>query len=546
MLMPERERRHTPPPAAVPALETLLLASLAMAARIVYTDSSAHYDEFFHVLAAGSWIEQGTLQLMPSGQPYERGWFFTYLVGLSYELFGQSIWAARLPSLLAGVGLVTAVFGWLYCVAGRMPAWLGGMALAFLPIAIDLSAMARFYSLQALAMWIVGVAVYMLFRPQISARSSILWALAILIAAPVALHLQQTSLIGFLAFGTWAALALLRDWLAAEEPSLRRRQGLLLLSGVTGAILVLAALLATGQLAEMWHGYRAVTDWAASQQNQPSYYHQHFLTWYRAFWYLLPAATVLALARYGRPAFWCAVTFAVCFLLHSFAGMKAPRYIFYALPHFVALWGLALGATVPLFHQYLTRIFAGIPSPYRMPRIESAIIPLVLAALFGFWLYNTPATHLSARLLAPGDTNSSPFTNAQWADVRPELKTKARDAGVLVTTSPVKSQYYFGRVDATLNRSQRPSDKEFAADPRTGKPVIWSRDAVKQLMGDHASGLIIADKSRWQHDWAVPDTTASFIQQHMTELELPEETGVMAYHWSTKGAGHVRQAEAGD
>ena len=102
------------------------LAPLALfaAACLLYSINlgrMAHPDEFHHILAA-----QG---LLATGEPriaegvYTRVYLQTWLVAKSFSLFGDSLAAARVPSLIATALLVATLFAWLRREAGRA----GGM-----------------------------------------------------------------------------------------------------------------------------------------------------------------------------------------------------------------------------------------------------------------------------------------------------------------------------------------------------------------------------------------------------------------------------------
>ena len=116
----------------------------------------AHPDEYYHILAA-----QG---LLATGEPriaegiYTRVYLHTWLVAQSFALFGESLAASRVPSLLATAALVVVMFVWLRREAGNLAAWIGAGLFAISPFAVDVAQFCRFYALQALAMFVTAMA----------------------------------------------------------------------------------------------------------------------------------------------------------------------------------------------------------------------------------------------------------------------------------------------------------------------------------------------------------------------------------------------------
>lgn len=74
-------------------------------------------DEFFHLEAAVGYVQTGQYALWDFGTeqvglPYTRAWIYTWQVAQSFQWFGVSEFAARLPSVVWGV-LLLPLIGWL-------------------------------------------------------------------------------------------------------------------------------------------------------------------------------------------------------------------------------------------------------------------------------------------------------------------------------------------------------------------------------------------------------------------------------------------------
>jgi 4-amino-4-deoxy-L-arabinose transferase-like glycosyltransferase len=76
--------------------------------------------------------------------------FHTFLVHISYLMFGAKEWAVRLPAFLAGILLVPTGYGLARRWYGKQTAWASAIIMAVLPDLMGYSARARGYSLMAL------------------------------------------------------------------------------------------------------------------------------------------------------------------------------------------------------------------------------------------------------------------------------------------------------------------------------------------------------------------------------------------------------------
>ena len=137
------------------ALVIILAAALAFRLRFL-SQPGLSADEDIAVLVIGAIGEHGVTRL-PSGFIYDRGLPYSYLSWLAGAAFGQSVVTYRSVALV--FGLLTIVAGWLAArrLLSRPAAALFAAALlAVLPLHIDQSVWARFYSLFC-AIYLVAV-----------------------------------------------------------------------------------------------------------------------------------------------------------------------------------------------------------------------------------------------------------------------------------------------------------------------------------------------------------------------------------------------------
>jgi hypothetical protein len=245
-----------------------------------------------------------------------------------------------------------------------------------------------------------------------------------------------------------------------------------------------------------------------------------------------------ALAARPAPASLALAVFATGFLLNSFGGPKSLRYLAYAQPFLFALWGIGLA----WLWRPLRALAAGLgdrlaaaarptlpePWPARLART-------LLAAALLFLVLANPAWLRTATLLAdvpvPGEEPPP-----DWAAARPALEPLLARVPVVVTTEELGALYYLGRYDVRFSPSKMgeiPEDerREFAADPRTGRPVVATPESLALLVDCHPEGLFLLASRQWGRDHIFAEPARRLILARMAPVPLPKGTRVTAYAW---------------
>lgn len=497
----------------------------SLAVRLGYSQPNAHFDEFYHILAAESLLERGKLAIA-DGQPYTRGWLFTYLVAGSYRLFGESIWAARFPSVIAGALLAAGVFAWTRHNVDRTSAWISALMMCFSALAIHYSIMSRFYMTQALCVWLAAAAVYQLLTGRPSRmRTSGLLALAIS-SALVAIHMQITSLIPLAAIAGWSAVTLLGR-------ILRRRRGPRERAWVIGAafLIGLACLgigVSLGLHHELLARHRDVALWASPHRDDLRYYYDLFRRFHPTLWILSPIVLVVSLGRNWKPALYCWAIFATALVAHSTAGMKAPRYVTYALPFFFVPCGMALARLVLYLRDELIVLTARVSlgrAPARWIR-KAAWIGAVTLLLFS--LRFAPDFYRTPQLL--NRKAVSPFTHRDWTSAGEALTPTLERYEVVLTSASPKGLYHLRRSDIGISVTELGGDPEFSIDPRVGRPLISTVTSLERVIAQHDSGLIVLEDGHWR-DWRfISEPVSDYIEQNLERLDVSGD--VLVFRWN--------------
>lgn len=516
------------------AIELLILATIMLAVRLLYLDHAPYVDELNHALAARSLLEDGTLSIN-GGAPYTRAWLFTYIVAAFKAVFGQSLVVGRIPAVLAGLGLVLAVFVWVRSVAGRWAGWTAALLLGFAPVSIYLSQQIRFYTLHALLFWGAAIAVYAAVEGGTGDRRRRAGLLAgAILALALAYHLQAVTLVGAVALGLWVALdrapASIR-WLRAVG-----RPRMLAAIGAVAAVFFLLALGASDLIADRLRLFGYADLWAAANVNRPLYYHWHFVEQYPTLWTLLPFAVLIAASRFGRVTLFLGMIFAGAFVIHSAAAWKHERYLYYSLPFFFAIWGLAAAVALPWLRERLNAALGGQPGMRASGAAVSVVFAVFLGASLLFAAAGNTASLYTYRMLTLSDVDwrmeRAYRGEADWQGAMSTLRPLADSADVVVASATLKSLYYLGRVDFGLSVGELRGAREFAVARKEAVPVISRPESLGLVQSCFNSGLIIADDRSYRRPWGVTAEAADYLEANMEALAFPGGSGLVVFRWT--------------
>jgi 4-amino-4-deoxy-L-arabinose transferase-like glycosyltransferase len=514
---------------------TLAVLLVAVAVRLIRLDHTPQWDEMYHVLAGKSWLANGTFTIA-DGQ-YPRAPLFTMIVGWFMGWFGEGLVSARLPSVIAGAVGVVLLFRFTTAQAGRTAGLLAAILLCFHPLSIYLGQLARFYALHAVCFWVGAYAVFQICeRPRLDWRT-ILWTVLGLFSLVLAYQFQTTTVIGVGAVAIWAALVVSWKWLQFPHRGDSRAQWVLIGMAAAAAICLLLAW-RIGFVEYLLKAFNSAPAWAEQNIGNRRYYARWFVSEMPALWMLFPIAVLIALRQRPRFAFFCTTVFAIIFLTHSLAAEKHSRFIFYGLPFFFAIWGIALAAILPVIMRVVREVVGG---AFECP--PSGIVLrwvgwLGLGAIVGFCLLANPAAVLSIDMLRYSDARwPTPQVYrgfADWKAAAETLKPFLEKSSVVLTNCDVKSLYFFRRSDLCISVTllhETDTGKEFGLDPRTGQPVISKPESLAAVMRQHSCGLVVIEKPHWRVPYGVPDEIADYIEAHLEPVSLTPEWRLLAFRW---------------
>lgn len=531
------EHASSPWPRPHPSLA--LLVAVAALLRIAQIDVGAHVDEVYHVLAALSWLEEGTFAVGEGSYTRTRG--FTVLVAGSLGLLGDSLVAARIPALVFGLAWVALVFEWTRGVAGLWAAWVAGLLFAFDPGAIHLSQFARFYTLHGLLIWVGAAGVYWLVATEAATvrRGAVAAMSAVSLAA--ASYLQPVTGIGVAALLVW----LTGRWVVSAGDESGKAAARLLAIAAAAAAVAGAAHLA-GVLQEMWTTFRTPAEWAEPRADQWRFYHWWLEGRFPVLWRLYPLAALLSIRRHRRAAVFSVVMFAVPLLLHSLAGPKHERYLYYAMPFFFVTWGLVLSSALTAIRSAARRFWEAVEVPGLGPRWVRGLTGCAVAVALAFPVYTSPAFKTTVGMVTD-DGPDRPYGQPEWTAAAAELRPLAEGKEVVIAARAAKAMYYLGRTDAEVLASPpvssvlRPVDG-IVVDGRIGVPVVHTESVLSEFLRCHRSGLVVVERPSWAGlERADGGTLAERIRDATEEVPVPGERGLVVRQWSDRSG--AREAD---
>jgi hypothetical protein len=319
---------------------------------------------------------------------------------------------------------------------------------------------------------------------------------------------------------------------------------------VLGVVLAVLVATQTDALDFALFMYRQTALFDAASRNEFWFYHLRFLLFYPTLWSLAGVLAVVAAVHSPRLAWFAVSVFSIGFLLMSFAGPKATRYLSFAPPFLMVIWGIALGSLLPVLWRYTEATRARLMSTFALPpslssiAVKSVVVTALLVAVLmnPFWLRTAT---IIGNVALPSET---PVTD--WRAARDALAPWTADADIMITTEELGALYFLGRSDVRFSPSkivEIPLDQqfEFGIDHRTGLPLITKPESVERLIECFPRGIIVGPSEHWGNPILISDAVAAVITKHATPIDVPRQSHLYAWGW-TRDAGAPRPADCAD
>jgi len=490
----------------------------ALAWRVI--DHLPQYDELYHFLAARGIRDHG-MPVIADGI-YDRAELFTWLVAIAIKTLGDSLVAARIPSLLASAGLLMLMTIWVTRRVDLLAGVTAAIVLCLLPATLDLAVFIRFYSLHALLVMGMAIALYEAAAPERTSRQRI--SLGVLAAALLllAMHFQVTTLIAFAAVAAGVGAVLPREYWGIALSFVRRH---LIWTTAVAVIAVVGGAFASIKLG-LLNDFLTAPLWASPSTRRPQYYLFELAHDVPLLWPLSPVAFLVAVIFGNRRlTIFCAVVLLFALAVHSIAAAKFMRYVYYALPFLCVIWGCAMSG----MYSGLTRI--AMRSPELGNRNVATLALLVAAAVLALSQEGQTVARLVAGKLTT-DPKAIYEGETDWGPAVPTLRPLLSSADRVVTSNAMKALYYFGRYDYDLNATIVPetlSGDEFGVDERTGRHAISTARSTAQVLGMPGKTMVILEEMRLGNPAGVPADAVETIAERCSVVVVPPAAGLRAW-----------------
>jgi hypothetical protein len=312
----------------------------------------------------------------------------------------------------------------------------------------------------------------------------------------------------------------------------------------SGVGVVLAAVVLFSEVGTfLWKEFQTTTFWGAvlSRAGNVRFYHQALDQDLGFLWSLFPIAAIVAIATRRREMLFAALFVATTLVLHSLAGQKDQRYIFYIVPFIAALLGTGLATAIGAYFGWLRRALPSLighhASQATLRRTAAGLV--VISATFA--LANNPPTSDMLRMLAGARrVEHIDYTwIANWPAEVDSLRPLVEEPAILVTSSGMKAIYYLEDYDFEMNANvadETDTRRDFGIDARTGRQVVSSPESVELLMRCYPEIVFVVDESRWSRDTAVPVATSALIEERAVRLPTRPDSALLAFRASNPSA----------
>ena len=537
----ERCREHSGSRPAAAAVALLLLVALGV--RVHNLGKHGFWtDELFHAIGAQSMLEIGT-PVVPGMMVYERAYPFTKLVSISFEYFGVSEVAGRIPSVF---------FNLLFLVVGYLSVrylfnpylailFLTVMALA--PLEVIWARECRMYALFQLMYFGATVLFFLGFEPSVAngryagpcmlprlekwldVNVTLLAASAALFFLALRIHELAYNAVFPVAIycATMTAVVLFGGKGVAVGRSKYFLAGLSILAG--GLWLIIRH---PDFVAKAVNVIRDRPFWDTRNVDY-TYYVKYLFLDYPLFTLIYPAGAYLIIRKYGRTGIFVVCLFLPLMVMHSFLFVNNidERYIFYIFPFFA----LSSAAAIEWASR---RVFARIRGEFDGGRKRNAALGgLVMAVLIGVASYPW---------VGRGAAVGEHAVFEDWKSVQDVLREISSD-GIIVSTRRMPLYFYMGRnPDYVIIKSFEGLIREQRDHPPAVRPryldVGWlfTKKELSDVVDSRERVYFVVDAKSFHNPAFLDDGVRSFVERHGTPVRHSGDRNLFIYRLQ-RGAG---------
>lgn len=460
-------------------------------------------DEFLHVNAAKSILQSG-LPLLSSGFSYTRSLPYTYCVAASFYFLGISEHAARLPSVIFGVGVMLATYVLARKIANRGTAFLALAIIAFSPFMIAWSRDARMYMMFIFAFLFTTVLACTLLGNALGNKERLKLLLLFLLMFTLSLSLHQLTVFLVPVIIAGSAYVLLRNKSAISlngSNIVKTRWHIIVLPIIS--VIIGAGFIFWSQIAQALGIIRTIGRTEPSLAESGIFYtispslNLELVKALLNQFPIIPSIILIVfgigyLLRRGHPGVFLILALLVPLAIHStIAGWEGRRYILYLMP----FYAIVLSAGAYAIAEYAYHIFSRIK--HRQHEIEHMRVALISLALLVFFRIASISTALAVPNTPHGNTYAEYHANYRLACKYISQRMKPGD--IIISTLPSATNYYLGRTDyflrsITYEKNAYIDKRGYIREQNEDTIVLRTLDELKAVVHTGSRGWIIGDE----------------------------------------------------
>jgi 4-amino-4-deoxy-L-arabinose transferase-like glycosyltransferase len=505
-------------------MNLILLAGILLLALFLRLWNLGQYgfwtDELFHVIAARSYLENGSFFVPLTGE-YTRAYPYTLCVALSFKLFGISEFSARLPSIFFSMVFLIIAYGILKRYFDRHVALLFTFFMAISPFVLIMTRECRMYTLFQTIYFLISFAFLRGFEssnPSIFKNFEVKWQINLSylflsgLLFLVALNIHKLSLnFGLIVLAYCTLMVLYVAYTEKLKNAIFSKYALIIASAGLATLLLFA--LNEDYLRRIIKMAIHVPPWDQVGHGNFGFYKKVIFGSQPVLFFIYPLSILLIMKDRFKLGSFIFLSFIILIFMHSFIfGRKNDRYIFYIFPFFV------LGASflTQKIITYLYNLTKSVNAPLRFR------ICYALAFLFLFNVFIYPQ---HGQIL----TSISKSNYPDWKIIPPSIKDQLK-SGVVVTTRVREYYYYMGSPPDFWIRSL-PS-KSPTQNPDYTISVIDTATSLTSMLNKHKGHspvYFVVDKWTFNNEAFVNSEMRTFLLSRMKPIPGFKDHQIMIF-----------------
>jgi len=436
-------------------------------------------DEVISVLAAHGLLQHG-IPLLPSGELYPRDILSTYTIATGIHLFGDTEFAARLPSVIFGTLTISLTYFLGKKVAGNDVGLIAAFFITFSFFEITWSRQARMYQIYQF-MFLLSITAYAYFKVDPKLRYAFLLLVGMIGA--------------YFSHATWKILLpiLLIDILFTTRIKNYTYNAFRYIIIVTAIIFVAAVILYEHPILPSWvYGIFTKEVTEIAYWNYPS---DFLKDRYTVLWWLAILGSFILPLKNWKNGIIVVVSFWISLFTLSYYGEALgiggwwPRYLYFIIPFFfllsaVGIWAISSKIAESVIDEVSSKKYINLINIKYFKRgvILVAICILIIIVL-------TPAVPDIGLKLNGLSQLDEPQPN--YRDAAQLIKTNVKKQDIIISNRPQIVYYYLGRVDYRGNTEFVVEKDGRKIDWYTGADIIENEQHLKRIIDDTQRGWII-------------------------------------------------------